>query len=1159
MTLPETPGPPAGREESELDDLFDRFVEPPADARVTPFYWWSGSDLQRDRIAAHLALLAAKGIGGTIVGYSHTPDGSVDHGSPTPFGDRWWDLFRSYVEQSATLGMSAGIQDYGFIGPVLRRAGSRTAGLSAGTLTHHRATVSGPMMFRLDPGLRVVSARAWRVEESLESAVPVTVSAEEGWSVPEGHWELSIVALDGKRIGIHSSDFDPMHPESGAAVIAEYYDLFIERLGDLVGTTLRTFFQDELDFGLTMPMWNDRVAAELRAEGMDPDIVVHALWMPFADAERLRDAYRNIVRRLLEDSYFRPIFEWHEAHGTQLVMDQISRGDLRLGHRHYADFLRTMRWYHGPGNDDPDLAAPRNLAAFRVSASIARMFERPLVANEAFHSSTWGVTPAEIAAGADIGFAAGANMLILHGLNYTTNGGWWEWASPDFHFRQPWWDDSRPLWDYLARVCALLREGTAVTEVCVVDPTPDLDLVGAGASSPERARDVLTALTEAGIGVDLVPGDLLDADPDAGLRVGAATYRVAITVAAETVSAAVAALAAHEQAGGAVLRPERGDDLADLARAIDAVQERPLRFEVDGLRIAQRRVGSLDVFFVTNPLAHTVRTRFSVRDRGRTEIWDPWHGERRPVALNGDGTIATEALELPAGRSTVIVVDRSRPSRPASPAPSPEGTELAVDAAWWTTLTPAVGPDADLADRETGVDVWEYETSPDAAGPWRLQRHGVAARLRAWGPVSADTAADVEETLRHSVGAQDPASAPGSVWREYAFSEEAGIFQDPFLLDRMAGPHGLKGVPATFLDPRALDDEPPPGSVYFFSARVDGDGDELPVRIRSRSAVKVWIDGACVIDVPETPAHRFPPWGLRDMSTPMTTRSVMVPPAARVLIRLDVSAEQPTRAAVVVGGEDHPDLAECRLEWWSGPRPALRFHLGQHDDPAPTWVRFVPPPGAIALLIEAQGVVVTARQGESALAVRPGDTDGLHRIAVTGEEAPVLVRIDRAGSGGDAFVSPPRWVPGATLGSLPGIVSPALANYSGAITSRATFTRPEGPWTRAEVVIPALAGSCAVVVNGAEAGSVLRPGDAVDVTAHVRPGVNALELRMSNTLANRYRRLPTPYGAASSTGVEGVRILLSGAASEAQLDHRVEIVPDVADPLEADLAAGADG
>ncbi|MFW1466592.1 hypothetical protein ACEV75_24685, partial [Vibrio parahaemolyticus] len=81
----------------------------------------------------------------------------------------------------------------------------------------------------------------------------------------------------------------------------------------------------------------------------------------------------------------------------------------------------------------------------------------------------------------------------------------------------------------------------------------------------------------------------------------------------------------------------------------------------------------------------------------------------------------------------------------------------------------------------------------------------------------------------------------------------------------------------------------------------------------------------------------------------------------------------------------------------------------------------------------------------------------------SGEESPVRVEIQGADSGGDVFASPPRWVPGATLGALPGIISPSLANYSGTIVSRTTFLRPEGSWIRAEVLIPALAGSCAVV------------------------------------------------------------------------------------------------
>ena len=59
-----------------------------------------------------------------------------------------------------------------------------------------------------------------------------------------------------------------------------------------------------------------------------------------------------------------------------------------------------------------------------MSASIAHLHDRPLVVNEAFHSSGWGIMPRDIICGANIGFVSGANRLIPHAPYYTTGGGW---------------------------------------------------------------------------------------------------------------------------------------------------------------------------------------------------------------------------------------------------------------------------------------------------------------------------------------------------------------------------------------------------------------------------------------------------------------------------------------------------------------------------------------------------------------------------------------------------------------------------------------------------------------------------------------------------------------------------------------------------------------
>ena len=120
-----------------------------------------------------------------------------------------------------------------------------------------------------------------------------------------------------------------------------------------------------------------------------------------------------------------------------------------------------MRWYSAPGCDDPKLHGARAFKGLKVNSSIAHLYQRPRVWVEAFHSSGWGTTPADVVAALNEDFAYGATVVNLHGLYYSTRGGWWEWAPPDFHFRQPYWEHARKLNDYFTRVSWLLSQGIA--------------------------------------------------------------------------------------------------------------------------------------------------------------------------------------------------------------------------------------------------------------------------------------------------------------------------------------------------------------------------------------------------------------------------------------------------------------------------------------------------------------------------------------------------------------------------------------------------------------------------------------------------------------------------------------------------------------------------
>jgi hypothetical protein len=62
----------------------------------------------------------------------------------------------------------------------------------------------------------------------------------------------------------------------------------------------------------------------------------------------------------------------------------------------------------------------------------------------------------------------------LHGLYYTTYGGWWEWASPDFHFRQPYWEHVQALNTYCTRLSWLLSQGAHRCDVAILYPVAAL-------------------------------------------------------------------------------------------------------------------------------------------------------------------------------------------------------------------------------------------------------------------------------------------------------------------------------------------------------------------------------------------------------------------------------------------------------------------------------------------------------------------------------------------------------------------------------------------------------------------------------------------------------------------------------------------------------------
>jgi len=523
-----------------------------------PFWWWVGEPVERARITWQLDRLKEMGVMSAIVSYNHHACGAPNRGEPEVFSKEWWHLFRGVLSDCKERGMTLAFQDYMLLNPVLRQIGKECPGMAGSELKEVHAVASGnkPVRLSAPPGCPVLCAVAFPRTDGrsgVNGSVDLASFVSEGileWSPRGGgEWLVSLVFLLPKA-------FDPLHAESGSRTIERFYRPFESECGGDLGTTVPISFQDELDFGSKMPLWSSCLSAEFQSrKGYDLLPLLPALWNDLGPlTPKIRIDYADVAVTLLEERYFIPIFRWHESHGLLFGNDNLGRGGIEAGRSAYGDAFRTMRWYSAPGTDDPKLDGPRAFKGLKVNSSIAHLYGRPRVWNECFHSSGWGTTPAEVIAALNEDFIYGATVVNLHGLYYSTYGSWWEWAPPDFHFRQPYGQHSGPLADYVTRLCQSLSAGVHVCDVGIVYPITAIEAglneradVGADAEIPVSERqagktgmtfDVAEVdafaigreLVDSGIDFDFVDfGSLERAEIGSGeIRVSGESYRVLV-------------------------------------------------------------------------------------------------------------------------------------------------------------------------------------------------------------------------------------------------------------------------------------------------------------------------------------------------------------------------------------------------------------------------------------------------------------------------------------------------------------------------------------------------------------------------------------------------------------------------------------------------------
>lgn len=1127
--------------------LSQLFREPPYGYGIVPFYWWLGDPLTRERLAYEVERMKHHSLIGLQINYAHGCEGGLSWGltypsDPPLFSEKWWDLVGYLMGLGKRDQFSISLSDY--------TIGAPGQGYYADEILTEHPEMHGRLLHSEEIVCQAGEKICRKLPEGLlnvsflvgTDCTDLTSLARNGSLSFKAEREGRLILI---RWEEKDHSLDPMHPLTGKLVCEKFFGRFEERFPGEAGNGLNFFFSDELDFNIRGRLWNDSFAEEFRIrKGYDLLPLLPALFTDIGDqTPKIRLDYYDVIVQL-EENYFRTVFDWHESRGMIYGCDHGGRGyDVT----EFGDYFRTQKFNQGPGCDQPKLSS--DLVKAKIASSIAHLYDRPRVWLEGFYGSGWGTSSADFADAVARNFVMGHNLLSLHGLYYSTHGGWWEWAPPCNGYHMPYWDDMSGFFKGVERLSFLLSQGRHVCDVGIVYPVAAAEADCGGKEAAELAFAAAEALYPQGIDLDFLDFESIERAAICGkaLTVSGESYRVIVVPAMRAVRfGMLEKLLEFRRAGGCVLflgalpecsdRAGRNDPVLDavvrelaadpdcrlsavgeVVRAVRRIVPADIRAEewTGKLYVNHRRVGQKDIYMVYGV---PKGTRCIFRAQGAVSVWNPFDGKRYALdtVVSQEG-FSSLCLPLDAKEFQILVFDRSgEEPDDRFPSQKEETACIPLSEEWRFAVLPTL-------DNRFG----------DYAIPASEEKIGPELRMAAYaesdGRIPADNAFEHVERFSygpwwkvcgpfaddHAFRSACQAGAKGhwDAFEDYVFSLRYGVWDDP-------GPQGYHGLKERVTDDfLTVGHREQTATGFRYVSGEEGFGRVYATWIHCET------DGNYRFSCGEMKPDFF---SLDGKELPFPVQSLSLTAGLHRICAGYRSCGR-THLAVIQEGTSSPahDLA---MQWYRHPGFARFDSRGETSSGRFGFFRFTAPPGLKKMEIPCHtGSLRVWIDGRELPAVRVSET--LWHVALGQvEEKPAAVvlgmALDRECCGGALIDEAVRFVCGegcmhaGDWGKIDG-----LSCYSGCASYTQTVSLPETltegrPVLRLEDVVS----SVRVFVNGTLAGiRVMGPWE-FDLSGLLHPGENELRLEISNTLSNQYQSVPTRYRGDKPSG------LLGGAA-----------------------------
>ena len=496
------------------------FLAPPASARPWVYWFWLNGNITSNGVTADLEAMKRVGIGGVLIMEvdQGTPRGDAAFGSP-----RWRGLFEHVCGEAHRLGLEVNMNnDAGWCGsggPWI------TPDLAMQKIVSAETNVEGPLRFegtlpqppavanyyrdiavlafprpagdaRIE-GLVGKAAFAPRhfapqadwpslpLDQTIARAqiVNLTTGMDRAgrltWNVPAGQWTIL-------RLG-HTTTGTDNHPapEAGRGLESDklsraatdvMFDGLMGRLiadsKPLAGKTLVATHIDSWETG--SQNWTPKFREEFqRLRGYDPlpflPVVTGRVVESLEVSERFLWDVRTTVSDLLIANYAGRFRELAHQHGLRLSIEAYDGAPCdEMTYGGQADEPMAEFWSAGA----------HTAYSCTEMASSAHVYGKRILGAEAFTADDhekWLHHPASIKALGDWAFCEGINRFVFHRYalqpwrNYAPGMAMGPWG---LHYErtQTWWEQSSAWHEYLARCQLMLRQGLFVADICYLEP-----------------------------------------------------------------------------------------------------------------------------------------------------------------------------------------------------------------------------------------------------------------------------------------------------------------------------------------------------------------------------------------------------------------------------------------------------------------------------------------------------------------------------------------------------------------------------------------------------------------------------------------------------------------------------------------------------------------